>query len=1765
MMLKRLKGQTSRILASVLTVVMIFALIPAGTSTTAFATTPEHPASLTIKVSDTEGVVAGAEVKIISESEVFSKAETTDATGVVAINGAELEAYLGENEENFMISITKEGYKAKNETITLNKSKSTESFDYEIEKLLPIEGISVSPYVGKYDETKHDAVSVTGTQKEDSITYSTDGGESFASEMPTVENPGDSVKVIVKVERVDCLTFTSNEVTASVSKGEITGVTVTPYAGKTYDGATHDAVIVEGTKEGDTITYSTDGANYSATVPTIEIPSSLTVHIKVDRNEKYEVYNQSVEASVINATIQGVVISPYVGVYDGAEHPAVTVAGTKEGDIITYSTDGLNYTDKVPTIQNVGAKDVHVKVQREYHDDLPTPPAELKVTATVSQAEIKGVTATGYSAKYDRKDHDAVTSVTGTIEGDIITYSKKENGPYEKKSPTVKQVRDSGTYYVKIHRNDNYEDLIIPVTVSITRNNQQTIEFGATADITYNAKNTFQYQIVEKSAEDSEGKITYSFIGGTAKATVDANDGTVTYTSTGTVKVKATIAACDNYEAASVEYEVTIKYIDTPDFSVTSPAYTDNKSMKWYKADVVISAAGWTVIEGTNAVDAKDWAESITKTDEKKYDFNVSFKDESGNITALVPIEFAIDKTSPKIEYVTFKDSTPEDSTPLEKVISILSFGLFSHKEVKITVAANDEAETNGSPNSGIKSIRLFKYPVSGECEEVPLDLDKTDTFTIEPEFEGTIKFLVEDNVGNTLGEQLVTKSNSNMEDQNGYVMLEKVPPEVSDLIVEQLEGVRQQEGKKIYSGDVEIKFSAQDTGAGLYSVAVKLNKNDYPKLNELTPVTFVKQDRGKHEYTLSTAGIEPDEDGKYQFVVTVTDNAGNVTEKSLAIEKDQTSPTITGFDFSLPSYNPAQPVKVENCVSVEDYGYYFKEKVTVTISAEDNKEADACEMISGVKSITVVLRDKDENYYTVNAEGAIVRISSENEAVAHEATDGKYTFVVDKDFKGQIYAFATDMVGNTPVNSTFDFTKAGVVKKGNILAGYQYPNGAILESPAKHKATSSIEIQAPEKTATQNEAYAYAYDGSAQKDATMSYDDTQKVPLYNSNPTFNLSVKDEYSGIREVKVTVIEKGVSAVKTVLTIGNDGELSSAEDMKWTIAKEANLVTSATGAVEVVGNSNNMVILVELTDRAGNRSYDYYTFGIDTTRPRIVVDYDNKNPDGTNKDFFNADRKATIQIFERNFDKNDVVYNIQNTDGVIPTLGEWKEYPDEENPDNTCHTAEILYHADGDYTFDISYADLAKNKAEKFAQHKFTIDQTLPTVSVAYDNMSSLNGNYYKADRIATITIVEHNFDAARVNIIGTATDNGVTVAFPAASVWSDNGDTHTATIRYTSDAKYRFDIEFKDKAGNSIADYTPEEFYVDKTAPTLEISGVADKSANKGTVAPVITFTDTNYDGNAISYTLTGVNNGKVNYSFNISDVTNGQKITFADFERVQKVDDIYTLTATITDMAGNETTKSITFSANRFGSVYDLAALGGINGKYLQNEEDVVFTETNVDSLKKGETKLKLSKNGTPKDLVEGTDYTVTETGGNGKWSQYKYTVNKSLFADDGRYSISVYSVDAAGNINENIDEAKKAEISFGIDKTKPVIVPIDFENGTQYPVELKTVSLEIKDNLVLEGVKIYLNGAEVKYSNEGETYTFDVPEKNEKQNVKIVAVDAAGNEFELLVENFLVSTNLFVRWFNNTPLFVGSIAGIVLLCGVIALLVMFKRKKAGK
>lgn len=1219
--------------------------------------------------------------------------------------------------------------------------------------------------------------------------------------------------------------------------------------------------------------------------------------------------------------------------------------------------------------------------------------------------------------------------------------------------------------------------------------------------------NTATFKLTEaefKNGAEISATVT-DIAGNVSNNTKPTDEGVTTKAKNNTVKVD------------TAKPEVTIQ----PDEAV----YTDGDGKLWYNGNTALNIVATDNNAGICSVEIKLNGESL-KTDaegkaidtyfstsyttSEKFVINTAQNAFDGeNVIEVIVTNNAGVQSETKIQKV-YIDTTAPDITnfevtrvggkALDKILNFLTFGIFFNDKVEVTVTATDSNAT-----SGVKTITLFAGEKVFETKNVENDkvtfIIPTDAITDETKhFDAVISAKATDNTGNTTQTAVEPNTeNSNVKDSG--LMIETIKPTIDVEFPEAVTGKNTNTATAgdWYNSDVKFAITANDADAGLRNVLITINDKELVNDN-----LYASEKITSKEYEVNTADAVRTDDGSYTLKVIVTDNAGNVSDTySKTIFKDVDKPYITGFDFAPDKYIEGSETK--STVEVTDYGFYFKADTKVTISSKDEAPT------AGVKSIT---------YYTVDID------SGKSEEITELVNkDNCIDFTIKANFKGQIYAKATDNVLN-------------------VASDFLNPDSAIVESPEKHETEEHIAFSKDNTSlSTKNGSDLYAKD----------------VPV-------TITVTDTYSGIRNIEWEVVapydtENNQSGK---VSVNNDKTFAEGSDTGWKQTKtESNLVTEMQKTITVNNNSNDIVVLVKMTDRAGNTSEKQIKFSIDKTNPVIEVNYDNNVPDETYKDIFKANRTATVKVTERNFDGQDIDYKITNSDGVIPNLSTWEEYKNVDNPDETYYIATIVYTADGDYTFDISYADLAGNVAEKFEQHKFTIDKTLPTVTVSYDNNSALNGNYYNADRTATITIVEHNFDSSRVNVVGTATDNGTALSFPATSTWTSNGDTHTATINYSSDAKYTFDIEFLDMAGNSILDYTPEEFYVDKTAPTLEISGVEDKSANNNIVAPVVTYSDTNFNKDAVNIELSGVNNGKVNYAGSVEDITNGQKFIYADFENVQNVDDIYTLTATLTDMAGNETTKTIVFSVNRFGSVYTFESfLKSIEGKYTNTEQEVIFTETNVDTLDRESIKLKLVKNGTPSDLKEGDDYTITMSGGNGQWSQYKYVVNKALFADDGNYRLSVYSIDAAGNINENIDESKKAEISFGIDKTNPVIVPIDFESGKQYPVEVKNVKAEVKDNLVLESVKIYLNGEEVEYKVDGETYTFDIPEANEKQNVEFVAVDAAGNEYRLPVDDFLVSTNIFVRWLNNTPLFVGSIIGLIVLAVSITAFILFSKKK---
>ena len=59
------------------------------------------------------------------------------------------------------------------------------------------------------------------------------------------------------------------------------------------------------------------------------------------------------------------------------------------------------------------------------------------------------------------------------------------------------------------------------------------------------------------------------------------------------------------------------------------------------------------------------------------------------------------------------------------------------------------------------------------------------------------------------------------------------------------------------------------------------------------------------------------------------------------------------------------------------------------------------------------------------------------------------------------------------------------------------------------------------------------------------------------------------------------------------------------------------------------------------------------------------------------------------------------------------------------------------------------------------------------------------------------------------------------------------------------------------------------------------------------------------------------------------------------------------------------------------------------------------------------------------------------------------------------------------------------------------------------------------------------------------------------------MAMDAAGNRTNYIINKVLVTTNMFIRWYNNKPVFVASLVGVAILSGGGAgAAVMFRRRR---
>ncbi len=667
---------------------------------------------------------------------------------------------------------------------------------------------------------------------------------------------------------------------------------------------------------------------------------------------------------------------------------------------------------------------------------------------------------------------------------------------------------------------------------------------------------------------------------------------------------------------------------------------------------------------------------------------------------------------------------------------------------------------------------------------------------------------------------------------------------------------------------------------------------------------------------------------------------------------------------------------------------------------------------------------------------------------------------------------------------------------------------------------------------------------------------------IYNGDVPFNISVVDPenggtYAGLKEVFYKVTSNGV-------------ETQSGDYNSELANKAARIQSLSKDEVVNAGLNNTNFVQIEVTavDYAGNQSTATKDLKIDITKPVVSINYDLNSP--SNGRYYNQVRTATVTVQERNFDPNQVDFTITNTDGTMPVISDWS-VDASGTSDEAVNTCTVTFAADGDYTITMNCTDRANNRSEYTVVDEFTIDRTVPVISVSFDNNNSLNGTYYSAPRTATITVNEHNFNGSELQaaIVATLQSQGISV--PGVNGWASSGDIHTATIYFSADGDYSFTLNYTDLAGNAAQTYVQSQFTVDQTKPVVEIFDIVHKSANNGEVAPGVRYSDVNADVSGVSIKLHGAKHETVNVDGERTSIPNGQSIKMADFEHVKSVDDVYTLTATVTDMAGNVEEQSVTFSVNRFGStyVYGKDTETFIDKYYNNKEEDIVVTEINVDTLLEGE--ISYGRDGNLVKLTKGTDYMVKESGTEVSWKSYEYTINAENFKEEGLYDVTLASKDRATNVMNN--KVKELNIEFVIDKTAPTVVVTGIEEDT-YRANHRDISIAVSDNVEVGTLDIYIDGetqtaepikAEEIKENKGQI-PFSIGASNHWQNVKAVAVDAAGNRAETEEIRVLVTPNIFYQILLNTPVLIGTIVVLILAVALIYyFLILGKRRKKEK
>ncbi|EMQ5206140.1 Ig-like domain-containing protein [Escherichia coli] len=576
---------------------------------------------------------------------------------------------------------------------------------------------------------------------------------------------------------------------------------------------------------------------------------------------------------------------------------------------------------------------------------------------------------------------------------------------------------------------------------------------------------------------------------------------------------------------------------------------------------------------------------------------------------------------------------------------------------------------------------------------------------------------------------------------------------------------------------------------------------------------------------------------------------------------------------------------------------------------------------------------------------------------------------------------------------------------------------------------------------------------------ATHAYSVDASAPTL----TINTIASDDILNAAEAGSPLTISGTSTAETgqTVTVTLNGATYTGTvqaDGSWSVS----VPTSALGAL----NASNYTVSATVNDKAGNPGSASHNLAVDTTAPVLTINT------VAGDDIINDAEHAQALVISGTSsggeagDVVSVVLNGKTYTTTVAANGSWS---------TTVPAADLAALRDGDASAQVRVTNVNGNSAT--ATHEYSVDSAAPTVTI---------------NTIASDNIINASEAAAGVTVSGTSTaQTGQTLTVTL------NGTNYQTTVQ--TDGSWSLTLPASDLTALANNGYT-------LTATVSDLAGnlgSASKGVTVDTTAPVISFNTVAGDDviNNVEHIqaqiISGTATGAVAGDRLVVTIAGQQYVTSTDASGNWSVgvpasvisglaDGTVTISATITDSAGNSSTQTHNVQVNTAAVSLSVSTISGDN------------------LINAAEAGSALTLSGTGTNFATGTVVTVLLNGkgysatiqSNGSWSVNVPAADVAALSDGTSYTVSASAQDSAGN-------SATASRSVAVDLTAPVI-------------SINTVSTDDRLNAAEQQQPLTLNGSTsaevgqtVTVTFGGKTYTATVA-ANGTWALNVPAVDLA-------------------------------------------------------